>query len=81
MVNLPSVFASIPREPLLFLTPPPIEPLPRLTEHLVEAGRTSTHIFVKREDSNSGLGGGGGNKFRKLEYGKTTSMVALAATI
>ena len=50
------------RYPLTF-GPTPIEPLPRLSEHL---GGT-VDIFAKREDCNSGLAFGG-NKIRKLEY-------------
>lgn len=41
----------------------PIEHLPRLTEAL----GGDVQIYVKREDCNSGLAGGG-NKLRKLEY-------------
>jgi 1-aminocyclopropane-1-carboxylate deaminase len=50
------------RYPLTF-GPTPIEPLPRLTEHLGGA----VEIFAKRDDCNSGLAYGG-NKLRKLEY-------------
>lgn len=70
MVTLPEPFASIPRVPLTFSTPLQIEPLDRLTSHLGQNGKPSARIFVAREDMNSGLGGGGGNKLRKLEYGK-----------
>lgn len=70
---LPEPFRSIERVELLFRSPPAIEPLDRLSAHLT-AGQSSTtaptRIFVKREDCNSGLCGGGGNKLRKLEYGK-----------
>ncbi|KAH7028779.1 1-aminocyclopropane-1-carboxylate deaminase [Microdochium trichocladiopsis] len=69
MASIPAQLAAIPRVPLLFPTPPPIESLGRLSAHLTDGGNnTSTKIFVKREDANSGLGGGGGNKLRKLEY-------------
>jgi 1-aminocyclopropane-1-carboxylate deaminase len=50
------------RHPLTF-GPTPIERLPRLSTHL--GGKVE--IWAKREDCNSGLGGGG-NKLRKLEY-------------
>ena len=50
------------RYPLTF-GPSPIEPLPRLSEHL--GGKVE--IYAKREDCNSGLAYGG-NKLRKLEY-------------
>ena len=50
------------RYPLTF-GPTPIEPLPRLSQHL--GGRVE--LFAKREDCNSGLAFGG-NKLRKLEY-------------
>ncbi|KAB5575663.1 1-aminocyclopropane-1-carboxylate deaminase [Coniochaeta sp. 2T2.1] len=67
-MKLPEPFASLPRQPLLFPTASPIEPLHRLTARLAESGGNLNAIFVKREDANSGLGGGGGNKLRKLEY-------------
>jgi 1-aminocyclopropane-1-carboxylate deaminase len=51
-----------PRHSLTF-GPTPIERLSRLSEHL--GGKVE--IWAKREDCNSGLGGGG-NKLRKLEY-------------
>lgn len=50
------------RYPLTF-GPTPIEYLPRLTAAL----GGEVNIYVKREDCNSGLAGGG-NKLRKLEY-------------
>ncbi|MDX1517596.1 MAG: 1-aminocyclopropane-1-carboxylate deaminase [Woeseiaceae bacterium] len=50
------------RYPLTF-GPTPIEPLPRLAEHLGGA----INLYAKREDCNSGLAFGG-NKLRKLEY-------------
>jgi 1-aminocyclopropane-1-carboxylate deaminase len=50
------------RHPLTF-GPTPIQPLPRLSEHL--GGKVQ--IYAKREDCNSGLAFGG-NKTRKLEY-------------
>ena len=53
---------SFERYPLTF-GPTPIEPLPRLSEHL----GGEVEIFAKREDCNSGLAFGG-NKLRKLEY-------------
>lgn len=68
---LPEPFASIPRQALLFSTAPAIEPLDRLTAHLQRDG---VRVFVNREDMNSGLGGGGGNKLRKLEYGSFDHM-------
>lgn len=51
-----------PRHPLTF-GPTPIQPMPRLSEHL--GGKV--HLYAKREDCNSGLAFGG-NKTRKLEY-------------
>jgi 1-aminocyclopropane-1-carboxylate deaminase len=51
-----------PRHPLTF-GPTPIERLSRLSAHLGDR----VEIWAKREDCNSGLGGGG-NKLRKLEY-------------
>jgi len=56
------VLQKFERYPLTF-GPTPIEPLPRLSEHL--GGKVQ--IFAKREDCNSGLAFGG-NKLRKLEY-------------
>lgn len=58
---MPSL-ADHPRFPLL-TGPSPVHPLRRLTDHL---GGPS--IWAKREDINSGIGAGGGNKVRKLEY-------------
>ena len=51
-----------PRYPLTF-GPTPIQPLPRLSQHL--GGKV--HLYAKREDCNSGFAFGG-NKTRKLEY-------------
>ncbi|KHO01500.1 1-aminocyclopropane-1-carboxylate deaminase [Metarhizium album ARSEF 1941] len=68
MATLPKDFAAIPRLPLTFSTPLLIEPLDRLTSHLIQHGQAPARLFVCREDMNSGLGGGGGNKLRKLEY-------------
>jgi len=67
MVHLPSLFSNIPREPLLYTHPSPIEPLSRLTSCLFPPSRFPTKLWIKREDSNSGLATGG-NKIRKLEY-------------
>ena len=53
--------ADFDRYPLTF-GPSPIEPLPRLSQHLGGAA-----IWAKRDDVNSGLAFGG-NKTRKLEY-------------
>lgn len=50
------------RYPLTFGATP-IEPLPRLSEHL----GGDVQLYAKREDCNSGLAFGG-NKLRKLEY-------------
>ena len=77
MVKLPEPFASIPRQPLLFPWPSAIEPLDRLTTQLTGAEAGATRIFVSREDTNSGLGGSGGNKLRKLEYGQPHSQLVL----
>jgi 1-aminocyclopropane-1-carboxylate deaminase len=57
--------ADHPRFPLL-TGPSPVHPLNRLTDHL--GGRGGPAIWAKREDINSGIGAGGGNKVRKLEY-------------
>ena len=54
--------SRFPRHPLTF-GPTPVERLSRLSAHL--GGKVE--IWAKREDCNSGLGGGG-NKLRKLEY-------------
>ncbi|KAF2798049.1 1-aminocyclopropane-1-carboxylate deaminase [Melanomma pulvis-pyrius CBS 109.77] len=55
----------------MFPHPSPIEPLHRLTQHLSSKSNSEQNsnvtIFIKRDDCNSGLGGGG-NKVRKLEY-------------
>jgi 1-aminocyclopropane-1-carboxylate deaminase len=51
------------RYPLL-TGPSPVHPLRRLTEYLGGGAQ----IWAKREDINSGIGAGGGNKVRKLEY-------------
>ncbi|PTB62658.1 1-aminocyclopropane-1-carboxylate [Trichoderma citrinoviride] len=61
-ITLPSPFASIPRQPLLF-GPSPIQHLPRISAAL--GGKVN--VYAKREDCNSGLAFGG-NKVRKLEY-------------
>ncbi len=58
MINL----AKFERYPLTFGATP-VEPLPRLSEHL--GGKIE--VYAKREDCNSGLAFGG-NKLRKLEY-------------
>ncbi|EFY95387.1 D-cysteine desulfhydrase family protein [Metarhizium robertsii] len=68
MAALPKDFAAIPRLALTFSTPLLIEPLDRLKSHLGQGGEPSARVFACREDMNSGLGGGGGNKLRKLEY-------------
>ncbi|KAF9024240.1 putative 1-aminocyclopropane-1-carboxylate deaminase [Hymenopellis radicata] len=60
--TLPSPFAEIPRESLLF-GPSPIHKLDRMTKDL----GGSVGIWAKRDDCNSGLAFGG-NKTRKLEY-------------
>lgn len=74
MIKLPFPFSDIPREQLLYSHPSPIEPLNRLTEELFPRNSPngskalpSTKLWIKREDSNSGLAFGG-NKIRKLEY-------------
>ncbi|KUJ24168.1 1-aminocyclopropane-1-carboxylate deaminase [Mollisia scopiformis] len=66
MFTLPSPFSDIPREPLLYAHPSPIEPLHRVTSAFTSAP-SQTKYWIKREDSNSGLAFGG-NKIRKLEY-------------
>jgi 1-aminocyclopropane-1-carboxylate deaminase len=63
MVQLPTPFADLPREELLFPHPSPIEQLSRLTAALEPGAR----YWIKREDCSSGLAFGG-NKVRKLEY-------------
>lgn len=60
--TLPSPFAELPRESLLF-GPSPIHKLDRMTKDLGD----SVTIWAKRDDCNSGLAFGG-NKTRKLEY-------------
>jgi len=70
MVELPLPFSAIPREQLLYAHPSAIEPLSRLTTALFPldpANGRKTKLWIKREDSNSGLAFGG-NKIRKLEY-------------
>lgn len=69
MVNLPELFASIPRTQLLWPHPSPLHPMPHLTEHIhaTTLCGTGTRFWAKREDCSSGLGMGG-NKIRKLEY-------------
>lgn len=61
-VQLPEIFAAIPRESLLFGLSP-IQSLPRMSKAL--GGKVN--IYAKREDCNSGFAYGG-NKTRKLEY-------------
>lgn len=78
MAALPKDFAAIPRLALTFSTPLLIEPLDRLTPHLGQGGEPSARVFACREDMNSGLGGGGGNKLRKLEYGKPNQAACLS---
>lgn len=60
-----------PRYELLYPHPSPIEPLENLVKDLAEAESKDISAFpkiwIKREDSNSGLAGGG-NKIRKLAY-------------
>ncbi|CAH0028400.1 unnamed protein product [Clonostachys rhizophaga] len=63
MVVLPSPFSEISRIPLMYDRPSDVEILDRLTANL-SCGAT---FWIKRDDSNSGLAGGG-NKIRKLEY-------------
>ncbi|KAK7225491.1 hypothetical protein V2G26_013494 [Clonostachys chloroleuca] len=63
MVVLPSPFSEISRVPLMYDRPADVEILNRLTAKL-SCGAT---FWIKRDDSNSGLAGGG-NKIRKLEY-------------
>ncbi|GAB7350305.1 hypothetical protein MBLNU459_g0940t1 [Dothideomycetes sp. NU459] len=69
MVQLPSPFSEISRYQLLYLQPSAIEPLDNLTKRLASSKEDfhSPRFWIKREDSNSGLAGGG-NKIRKLEY-------------
>lgn len=71
MVELPAPFSQIKRETFLYSNPSPIEPLSRLSNELSPPASNSkaakTQIWIKREDSNSGLAFGG-NKIRKLEY-------------
>lgn len=68
MVSLPGAFAQIPRYQLLYSHPSPIEPLENLSRRLASSGESnSPSLWIKREDSNSGLAGGG-SKMRKLEY-------------
>lgn len=71
MIELPPPFSEIPREQLLYLHSSPIETLSRLTAELFPQNSSNetnaTQLWIKREDSNSGLAFGG-NKIRKLEY-------------
>jgi 1-aminocyclopropane-1-carboxylate deaminase len=73
MIELPLALSAIPREQLLYTHPSPIEPLSRLTTALFPSDpphgskTPPTKLWIKREDSNSGLAFGG-NKIRKLEY-------------
>ncbi|KKY18921.1 putative 1-aminocyclopropane-1-carboxylate deaminase [Phaeomoniella chlamydospora] len=65
-IELPPVFSSIPRTPLLF-GPSPIQQLPRMSADLSSTSGKAVNIYAKRDDCNSGLAFGG-NKTRKLEY-------------
>jgi 1-aminocyclopropane-1-carboxylate deaminase len=67
-LQLPELFASIPRESFLF-GPSPIQALARISQAL--GGKVN--IYAKREDCNSGLAYGG-NKTRKLEYASQTKL-------
>jgi 1-aminocyclopropane-1-carboxylate deaminase len=71
MLELPAPFSQIKRETFLYSNPSPIEPLSRLTSELFPSDSygkaTGAKLWIKREDSNSGLACGG-NKIRKLEY-------------
>ena len=80
MFSLPTTtFSTITRHPLLYSQPSPVEPLPRLSSRLFPIGSSISsaqssvnseakpQLWIKREDSNFGLAGGG-NKVRKLEY-------------
>ena len=70
IVPLPKPFSDVPRILLQFPYPSPIEPLSRLANHIASTPTRDGGIgslFIKRDDCNSGIGGGG-NKIRKLEY-------------
>lgn len=62
-VVVPDVFNQYPRANLIWNTATPIEHLTRLTA----AVSSSSTLYIKREDCNSGISFGG-NKLRKLEY-------------
>jgi 1-aminocyclopropane-1-carboxylate deaminase len=66
MVQLPEPFSELERAALLYTHPSPIESLNRISMELFPTGN-GPKIWIKREDSNSGLACGG-NKIRKLEY-------------
>lgn len=66
MAKLPEPFASIPRFDLLYPGPTPIQKLERISRRYSSLDYKVT-VWVKHEDTNSPLGGGG-NKIRKLEY-------------
>lgn len=86
MVDLPEPLSSVPRKQLLFSHPSPIEPLSRLTTELFSSRShsgsetPSTRLWIKREDSNSGLAFGG-NKIRKLEYVISDAILEGATTL
>ena len=93
MFSLPSTFSTITRHPLLYSQPSPVEPLPRLSSRLFSSVGSSIsgaqssinadanpQLWIKREDSNSGLAGGG-NKIRKLEYVVPDALAQGATTL
>jgi len=68
---------EFPRVQLAHL-PTPMEPMPRLTEHLTKAGKGPA-LWVKRDDQ-TGLGFGG-NKTRKLEFLMAEALAQGADTV
>ncbi|KAH7319167.1 1-aminocyclopropane-1-carboxylate deaminase [Rhexocercosporidium sp. MPI-PUGE-AT-0058] len=68
--NLPEPLRSIKKLQFLYPHASPIEPLNRLTSELSKlypGAGSKPKLWIKREDSNSGVAFGG-NKIRKLEY-------------
>ncbi|KAJ5979333.1 hypothetical protein N7501_002675 [Penicillium viridicatum] len=66
-IQLPEIFAQIPRYNILYSNPSPIHPLPSIAPPRVSPHRPLISIYAKREDHSSPLACAG-NKYRKLEY-------------
>ncbi|CAG8900306.1 unnamed protein product [Penicillium egyptiacum] len=66
-LQLPEIFAQIPRYNILYSNPSPIHPLPSIVPPNLSPHHPLISIHAKREDHSSPLACAG-NKYRKLEY-------------